>query len=276
MLTPHPPASAAVIHKPRNGHWPKKGPATPVLTGFLCLALMSAVSFVPSPAAASALGDPPDPGSSITSTSTSTSSLPSARDTDNGVGAGTGSTATGTGTSTGTGTGTGTGDPRPTLLDQAHKKCTPRSFFRFHSFRPRNFFVPRTRFIDGPGGTMTVSVVRQHRVYAELEVDREKISEIDRGELIRQLRNLVGPLLAEEYIVETGHEYVQEITDGKYGNMWYRVFGYRVGFSAWRQVYNCRVRKITAGVANVPARVEGWRYWETDHPKYKGRRLSKR
>ncbi|MGJ6962863.1 hypothetical protein ACSDR0_13230 [Streptosporangium sp. G11] len=87
---------------------------------------------------------------------------------------------------------------------------------------------------------------------------------------------MVNPLLAEEYIVETGHEYVQEITDGKYGNMWYRVFGYRVGFSAWREVYSCRVHKIAAGVASIPARVEGWRYWETDHPMYKGRRLSRR
>ncbi|WP_329087458.1 hypothetical protein [Streptosporangium sp. NBC_01469] len=123
---------------------------------------------------------------------------------------------------------------------------------------------------------MTVSVTRQHRVYAEMELERERIGEIDRGELIRQLRNMVSPLLAEEYIVETGHEYAREITAGKYGNMWYRVFGYRVGFSAWREIYNCRVRKIAAGVANVPARVEGWRYWETDHPMYRGRRLSKR
>ncbi|MEU3166211.1 hypothetical protein [Streptosporangium sp. NPDC006930] len=264
----------------------------PALTGFLCLALMVTVSpALPSPATASALGDPspdpsasgdpspdpsasgdpsPDSDSSVTSTSTSTS--PSGRDTDNGVGTGTGTTATGTKT----GTDTDTDGPRHTLLDQARKKCRPRSFFRFHSFRPRNFFIPRTRFIDGPGGTMTVSVTRQHRVYAEMELEREKLSEIDRGELIRQLRNLVNPLLAEEYIVEAGHEYVQEITDGKYGNMWYRVFGYRVGFSAWRQVYSCRVRKVAAGVANIPARVEGWRYWETDYPKYRGRRLSRR
>ncbi|MER6824530.1 hypothetical protein ABT352_00875 [Streptosporangium sp. NPDC000563] len=258
----------------------------PALTGFLCLALTVTVpSALPAPATASALGDPspdsnssalgdpsPDSDSSITSTSTSTSASPSSRDrdTDNGVGTGTGNTATGTET------GNDTDGPRHTLLDQARKKCRPRSFFRFHSFRPRNFFVPRTRFIDGPGGTMTVSVTRQHRVYAEMELEREKLSEIDRGELIRQLRNLVSPLLAEEYIVETGHEYAQEITDGKYGNMWYRVFGYRVGFSAWRQIYTCRVRKIAAGVANVPARVEGWKYWETNHPMYRGRRLSRR
>lgn len=164
----------------------------------------------------------------------------------------------------------------PSLAEQARRKCRPRSFFRFHSFRPRNFFVPRTRFIDGPGGTMAASVVRQHRVYAEMEIEREKVSEIETGKLIRQLRNDVNPLLADEHIVETGHEYTREISDGMYGNLWYRVFGYRVSFTAWRQVYNCRVRKVTAGIANIPARVEGWRYWETRHPMFGGRRLSDR
>lgn len=164
----------------------------------------------------------------------------------------------------------------PSLAEQARGKCRPRSFFRFHSFRPKNFFVPRTRFIDGPGGTMAASVVRQHRVYAEMELEREKVSEIETGKLIRQLRNDVNPLLAEEHIVETGHEYTREISDGMYGNLWYRVFGYRVSFTAWRQVYNCRVRKVTAGIANIPARVEGWRYWETRHPMFGGRRLSDR
>ncbi|WP_436762585.1 hypothetical protein [Streptosporangium sp. V21-05] len=250
------------------------------LAGSLSVTLVVAAS---SPAAASALGDPPpDSTSSVTSTSTTTSNAgPDDTDTE---------TATGPNSETDTGTGTDFGTdgdddddddddddgPRHSLLEQARKKCKPRSFFRFHSFRPRNFFVPRTRFIDGPGGTMTVSVTRQHRVYAEMEIERERIGEIDRDELIRQLRNMVNPLLAEEYIVETGHEYERAVTDGKYGNMWYRVFGYRVGFSAWREIYDCRVRKIAAGVASVPARVEGWRYWETDHPMFRGRRLSRR
>ncbi|WP_440071319.1 hypothetical protein [Streptosporangium sp. OZ121] len=252
------------------------------LAGSLSVTLMAPASpAFPSPATASALSAPPpepdssakDSDSSIKSTSTSTTtSSPNDTDTD---------TATADDDAlddldTADALDDGDDDTRHTLAEQARKKCKPRSFFRFHSFRPRNFFVPRTRFIDGPGGTMTVSVTRQHRVYAEMEIERERYDLITTGDLIRQLRNMVNPLLAEEYIVETGHEYEQEITDGKYGNMWYRVFGYRVGFSAWRQLYTCRVRKVTTGVANVPARVEGWRYWETDHPMYKGRRLSRR
>jgi hypothetical protein len=132
---------------------------------------------------------------------------------------------------------------------------------------------------------MNVSVNRQHRVYAEIELEQEKRFEkereieITRGQVVRRLRDRLArrrfnsPLLAEEYIVETGHQYTQPITKGMYGNMWYRVFGYRAAFTAWRRVTSCDVRPVAAGIANVPARVEGWKYWETKYPMFKGRRL---
>ncbi|MFD1938995.1 hypothetical protein ACFSKW_46795 [Nonomuraea mangrovi] len=167
---------------------------------------------------------------------------------------------------------------RPSLRREAHRKCRPRAFFRFHNFRPRNFFIPRTRFVDGPGGTMTATVRRQHRVYFEIEIERIKASDItttfDRQELVRALANNVNPLIAEEHVVEAGHDYTHEVSKGKYGNLWYRVFGYRVGFSAWRQFEDCRVNRVATGIANVPSRVEGWRYWETVHPTFHGRVLS--
>lgn len=170
---------------------------------------------------------------------------------------------------------------RSLIAEEADRKCLPREFFRFRDFHPRNFYLPRTRFIDGPGGTMTATVRRQHRVYAEIEIERIKGSSIerpniDRATLVRSLANNVNPLLAEEFVVEAGHDYTREISKGMYGNLWYRVFGYRVGFTAWRQVRNCTVRPVATGIANIPARVEGWRYWETKHPMYKGRRLSPR
>lgn len=187
------------------------------------------------------------------------------------------------------------------------RRCRPRKFLRFHYVRPRNFFIPRTRFIDGPGGTITASVTRSHRVYAEVEFEREKRKSRTRSrqrtnsrtttpppppegeatitrttsraltrQILRELRFMVNPLLAEEHIVEVGHTYTREISPGMYGNLWYRVFGYRVGFSAWRVIGNCRVRPVGTGIANIPARVEGWRYWETKHPTFRGRKLSER
>ncbi|MFF4615461.1 hypothetical protein [Nonomuraea jabiensis] len=163
-------------------------------------------------------------------------------------------------------------------------RCSPHVFFKVHSLSPRNFFLPRTNYVDGPGGTVTASVTREHEVRAFLETENERSFDVETerpagvnaANLIRQLRHFrrMGlPHLEERHMVFTGHEYSREITKGMYGHLWYRVFGYRVGWSAWQVMGTCRDVKIAAGVANIPARVEGWRYWETKYPTFKHRRL---
>ncbi|WP_020546024.1 hypothetical protein [Nonomuraea coxensis] len=154
--------------------------------------------------------------------------------------------------------------------------CTPRIFFKRGHLSPRNFFLPRTRFTDGPGGQMTVSVTREHEVLAFLETEKERVqttNPIEPGEVIRALRKNGIPHLEERHMVFAGHEYTREISPGMYGNLWYRVFGYRIGWSAWSVLSTCREVEIASGIANVPARFEGWKYWETRYPVYKGRRL---
>ncbi|MFG1703033.1 hypothetical protein ACFLIM_07560 [Nonomuraea sp. M3C6] len=272
-------------------------------------------------------------------------------------------------------------------------RCGPRTFFRLDEISPRNFFLPRTRYIDGPGGTMTVSVTREHEVLAFRETENERRNAFTRrktrvipppttepqaeppaepqaepptepttgataepttspttspttepttkataepatsptagatikpmtkataepttspttgataeptadpmdelttdvaldpltepmtgpkittAELIREFRRLGVPHLEERHMVFSGHEYTREISDGMYGNLWYRVFGYRIGWAAWSVLGTCRHVKIDSGLANVPSKVEGWRYWETKHPMYKSRRLSRK
>ncbi|MFG1945716.1 hypothetical protein [Nonomuraea sp. NPDC048826] len=157
-----------------------------------------------------------------------------------------------------------------------HRICKPRTFYKIHRLSPRNFFIPHTRFIDGPGGSMTVSVTREHEVLAFLETENERQISITTGDVVRNLRRLGIPHLEERHMVFAGHEYTQEISKGRYGNMRYRVFGYRIGWSAWSVLGSCRHRFIDRGIANVPARVEGWRYWETKHPRFRGRILSRK
>ncbi|WP_113699545.1 hypothetical protein [Nonomuraea lactucae] len=154
------------------------------------------------------------------------------------------------------------------------RRCEARHFFRFHNIAPRNFFVPRTRFIDGPGGEMTVSVTREHEVLAFLELDKTASRSVTVGDVVRSLSKSVTPHLELRHMVFTGHDYTQTISKGMYGNMWYRVFGYRVGWSQFAQLSNCNQWRVSTGIANVPSRVEGWRYWETEHPKFMGRKLS--
>ncbi|MEW1844828.1 hypothetical protein AB0392_43380 [Nonomuraea angiospora] len=163
-------------------------------------------------------------------------------------------------------------------------RCSPHLFFKVHTLSPRNFFLPRTNYVDGPGGTVTASVTREHEVRAFLETENERSFDIENerpegvnaANLVRQLRHFrrMGlPHLEERHMVFTGHEYSREITKGMYGHLWYRVFGYRVGWSAWRVMGTCRDVRVASGYANIPARVEGWRYWETKYPTFKHRRL---
>ncbi|MBE1564494.1 hypothetical protein [Nonomuraea africana] len=157
--------------------------------------------------------------------------------------------------------------------DDGHRKCKPNIFFKIHQLSPRNFFVPRTRFTDGPGGEMTVSVTREHEVTAFIETESERTREVTTGDLVRSLRRMGLPHLEERHMVFTGHEYTREVSKGMFGNMWYRVFGYRIGWSQWSVLGTCRQVLIDTGIANVPARVEGWHYWETKHPEFRGHRL---
>jgi hypothetical protein len=154
------------------------------------------------------------------------------------------------------------------------RNCRPHTFWRIHQMSPRNFFVPRTRYIDGPGGSMTVAVTREHEVVAFLETENEAEKVIEKEDVIHNLRRLGLPHLEERHMVYSGHEYTREVSDGMYGNMWYRVFGYRVGWSSWSVLGTCERVKVATGIANVPSRVEGWRYWETKHPMFKRRKLS--
>ncbi|GII94329.1 hypothetical protein [Sinosporangium siamense] len=164
----------------------------------------------------------------------------------------------------------------PTAVSPERRRCFERTFFKADNFVPHNFYVPRTRFIDGPGGEMTVSITREHEVRAFIEHEYQKELAITELDLVRSLRKQVTPHLEVRHMVFAGHEYTHKINKGRFGNMWYRVLGYRVGWSAWSQLTNCHRRRITTGIANIPARVEGWIFWETRHPWSKPRKKSKK
>ncbi|GAA1013660.1 hypothetical protein Aple_088110 [Acrocarpospora pleiomorpha] len=150
-----------------------------------------------------------------------------------------------------------------------YEQCGPHRFYKFGQRTPRNFFIPRTRFVDGPGGSMKVSVLREYEVLAYIEFENERQTSITAKDVIRHLRDLERPRVEVRHRIFTGHEYTRKISKGMYGNTWYRVFGYRIGWSAWSVLGTCRHVKIASGIANVPARMEGWHYWETKHPFYK-------
>lgn len=51
------------------------------------------------------------------------------------------------------------------------KSCKIASFYKIDRFKRRNFYIPGTRYVDGPGGVMRVWVMRAYTVRAEFEIE---------------------------------------------------------------------------------------------------------
>lgn len=212
--------------------------------------------------------------------------------------------------------------PTAVAAPYVRKACKIAALWKIHHVKRRNFYIPGTRHIDGPGGVMRVWVMRAYTVRSEFEIEdwhererrrlrfgparpqdrphelaheaerevereadgaakvkvkrgRAALTRGDERELIATVRHMVSPLISDDHTVEVGHEYTRKISNGKYGYVRYRVFGYRIGFSKWWRGDDCRVHWAASGVAGVPARVEGWVYRESARPNpkwFRGRR----
>ncbi|NUW36516.1 hypothetical protein HTZ77_34685 [Nonomuraea sp. SMC257] len=165
-------------------------------------------------------------------------------------------------------------------LAGAGDDCNRGTFFKIHSLEPRHFYIPRTHFVDGPGGSVTASVHREHEVLAFVEADFEKLrsisTELTPDTIVRTLIRTSIPHLEKRHMIFTGHDYTHDIADGKYGNLWYRAFGYRIRWAVRARLDTCKVVRTAHGIADIPSAVEGWRYWETDKPMFHGKVLSEK
>jgi hypothetical protein len=144
--------------------------------------------------------------------------------------------------------------------------CEVRSFYKIRTNSSRDFWIPGTHFVDGPGGEMKVWLEREHTVETSLLLEKEARLEFDFNSFIAEVRKMVSPIITTRIRVELGHEYLRPVSKGKYGHMRYRVFGYKIGFWHWRQYGNCSIRFVGSGLANLPTRKQGWKYWETKKP----------
>jgi hypothetical protein len=144
--------------------------------------------------------------------------------------------------------------------------CRPGPFFKVEFADPKNFYVPRTHYVDGPGGDIRVWVKQWHTVKFDVHLEREVQTEFHIQDFIARMRKEINPEIDEEHTVESGHEYHVTISKKMYGHVRYRVFGYKVGFQQWRVLDNCGMLKVVSGIASVPTRKEGWQYWESRSP----------
>lgn len=155
----------------------------------------------------------------------------------------------------------------PALGPDGGSRCAPRVDVEIDRLAPRNFYVPRAHYIDGPGGLMRGTVTREHNVIASFGRGRDAQTSITIDDLVRELHTLGFQHVEARHKVFAGHEFRREISKGRYGHLRFRVLGYRVNWSAWSVLGTCRRVKIDSGVASVPARAEGWRYRETRRPR---------
>ncbi|MGP3984216.1 hypothetical protein [Streptomyces sp. KR80] len=128
----------------------------------------------------------------------------------------------------------------------------------------KNYHVPSwwngTKYKDGPGGTMSVSVTKSGTITAEMTVGAE--SELKA--VVAKAKVSVSAKVGGSVSVTTGHTYTHEISKNKYGHLQYGSWGYKVSWTKYRSTGNgCGGIKIASGKATLPSSETGWKYWET-------------
>ncbi|MGW4494256.1 hypothetical protein [Streptomyces sp. NPDC004376] len=118
-----------------------------------------------------------------------------------------------------------------------------------------------TKYKDGPGGSMTVSVTRAGTISMEISAGEEAEASV----VVAKAKVSISAKIAASVSVTTGHTYTHEIAKKKYGHLQYGSWGYKVGWTKYRRKGNgCgSPTVVTSGTATLPTKETGWKYWET-------------
>ncbi|MFF3763160.1 hypothetical protein ACFYYR_03595 [Streptomyces sp. NPDC001922] len=128
----------------------------------------------------------------------------------------------------------------------------------------KNYHVPSwwhgTSYKDGPGGTMTVEVLKSGKIVVELSGSVSA----DAGVILAKVKTEFGVKVVAEVGVTVGHKYARDIKRGRYGHMQYGSWGYKTKWTKYETSANrCGKKKLGSGTAKLPTKEVGWRYWET-------------
>ena len=146
---------------------------------------------------------------------------------------------------------------RPTMCDR------PETWYTYTS--KKNYHVPSwwngTKFKDGPGGTMNVSVTKSGTISLEVT----GTGEWSAGALLAKAKTSISVKVAGSVTVATGHTYSHDISRNKYGHLQYGSWGYKTTWKRWRSGSgsSCDTVEIAHGSATIPTSETGWKYWET-------------
>lgn len=129
----------------------------------------------------------------------------------------------------------------------------------------KNYHVPAwwngTKYKDGPGGTMMVSVTKGGTVSMEISVG----AEAEAGVVLAKAKTSINVKVAGSVTVTTGHNYTHNIATHKYGHLQYGSWGYKISWKKWRRRGDgCgSPTLVKSGTATLPTSETGWKYWET-------------
>jgi len=132
------------------------------------------------------------------------------------------------------------------------------------SGRKENYHIPSrwngTSYKDGPGGTITVEVVKSGKIGIELSGNVSA----EAGVLLAKAKTEFGAKVLGEIGISTGHRYSRNIRNGYYGNVQYGTWGEKYNWTKYETSANrCGKKKLGSGTTKMPTKKVGWRYWET-------------
>ncbi|MFI1704811.1 hypothetical protein [Streptomyces griseoruber] len=117
-----------------------------------------------------------------------------------------------------------------------------------------------TKYKDGPGGSMTVSVTKTGTITAEISGTVTAEANL----VIAAAKSSITYKVSGSVSVATGHTYTRNISRNKYGHLQYGAWGYKV---TWKKYVStgdgCDGVEIGHGTATLPTSETGWKYWET-------------
>lgn len=152
---------------------------------------------------------------------------------------------------------TGDGDIEVKRCDNPYKK--------WYTVSAReNYHVPSrwngTSYKDGPGGKITVEVIKAGKIGVELSGNVSA----EAGIILSKAKAEFGIKVVAEVGVTVGHRYSRDISPGRYGHMQYGSWGYKTKWAKWEtSADRCGKKKLGSGTAKMPTKEVGWRYWET-------------
>jgi hypothetical protein len=118
-----------------------------------------------------------------------------------------------------------------------------------------------TKYKDGPGGTMSVSVTKTGTISAEFSASGEWSA----GAILAKAKTTISIKIGASVSVAIGHNYSHDISRNKYGHLQYGSWGYKLNWKRYRSAggSSCGGVEIAHGSATLPTSETGWKYWET-------------